>query len=86
MSVILIMLPAALLLAGIGVAAFIIAAKRGQFDDLDTPALRAVFDDDDDTSTPASTAPASEGTPHAQPTQSHSRADAAADAPDQHRL
>lgn len=48
MSVILIMIPAALLLAGLGLAAFIFAAKSGQFDDLDTPALRAVFDDDDD--------------------------------------
>jgi len=47
MSVILIMIPAAILLAGIGVWAFIVAAKRGQFDDLDTPAIRAVFDDDD---------------------------------------
>ena len=46
MSVILIMIPAALLLAGLGVLAFVIAAKKGQFDDLDTPALRAVFDDD----------------------------------------
>jgi cbb3-type cytochrome oxidase maturation protein len=41
------MIPAALVLAGIGIAAFVIAAKRGQFDDLDTPAIRAVFDDDD---------------------------------------
>ncbi|MFG0298489.1 MAG: cbb3-type cytochrome oxidase assembly protein CcoS [Phycisphaerales bacterium JB047] len=47
MSVILVMIPAAILLAGLGVWAFIVAAKRGQFDDLDTPALRAVFDDDD---------------------------------------
>jgi cbb3-type cytochrome oxidase maturation protein len=50
MSVILIMIPAAILLAGLGVWAFIMAAKRGQFDDLDTPAIRAVFDDDDLTS------------------------------------
>ncbi|MFK7759823.1 MAG: cbb3-type cytochrome oxidase assembly protein CcoS [Phycisphaerales bacterium] len=49
MSVILIMIPAALLLAGIGIAAFIYAARTGQFDDLDTPALRAVFDDDEHT-------------------------------------
>lgn len=48
MSVILIMLPAALVLAGLGVWAFIMAAKKGQFDDLDTPAIRAVFDDDDE--------------------------------------
>ena len=47
MSVILIMIPAALVLAGIGIAAFIYAARTGQFDDLDTPALRAVFDDDE---------------------------------------
>ncbi len=47
MSVILVMIPVALVLAGIGIAAFIIAAKNGQFDDLDTPALRAVFDDDE---------------------------------------
>jgi cbb3-type cytochrome oxidase maturation protein len=47
MSVILIMLPAALVLAGLGVWAFIMAAKKGQFDDLDTPAIRAVFDDDE---------------------------------------
>ncbi|MBL4698590.1 MAG: cbb3-type cytochrome oxidase assembly protein CcoS [Phycisphaerales bacterium] len=47
MSVLLIMIPAALFLAGIGIVAFILAVKSGQFDDLDTPALRAVFDDDD---------------------------------------
>lgn len=47
MSVLYIMIPAALLLAALGIGAFIIAVKRGQFDDLDTPALRAVFDDDE---------------------------------------
>lgn len=47
MSVIFIMLPVALVLAGVGVGAFIWAAKRGQFDDLDTPPIRAVFDDDE---------------------------------------
>jgi len=47
MSVILIMIPGAMILAGLGVWAFIVAAKRGQFDDLDTPAIRAVVDDDD---------------------------------------
>ncbi|MCC5822433.1 MAG: cbb3-type cytochrome oxidase assembly protein CcoS [Phycisphaerales bacterium] len=46
MTVLLIMLPMALLLAGFGVYAFIRAAKAGQFDDLDTPPLRAVFDDE----------------------------------------
>lgn len=47
MSVILVMIPLAILLAALGVWAFIVAAKRGQFDDLDTPAIRAVFDDDE---------------------------------------
>lgn len=47
MSVILIMLPAALILAGLGVGAFISMARSGQFDDLDTPPIRAVFDDDE---------------------------------------
>ncbi|MEX0875863.1 MAG: cbb3-type cytochrome oxidase assembly protein CcoS [Phycisphaerales bacterium] len=47
MSVILVMIPMAILLAALGVWAFIVAAKRGQFDDLDTPAIRAVFDDDE---------------------------------------
>lgn len=47
MSVLFIMIPAALLLAAIGIIAFVLAAKSGQFDDLDTPALRAVFDDED---------------------------------------
>ena len=47
MDVILIMIPAAFLLAGIAVYAFVRAAKAGQFDDMDTPAIRAVFDDDE---------------------------------------
>ena len=47
MSVLYIMIPAALALAALGVFGFIYAVKSGQFDDLDTPALRAVFDDDD---------------------------------------
>lgn len=47
MGVILVMLPVALALAAVGVWAFVWAAKRGQFDDLDTPAYRAIFDDED---------------------------------------
>lgn len=45
MSVIFIMAPAALLLAAIAVAAFLWAARNGQFDDVDTPAQRMLFDD-----------------------------------------
>ena len=55
MSVLYIMIPAALFLAALGIGAFIIAVKRGQFDDLDTPALRAVFDDDETPTKPAQT-------------------------------
>jgi cbb3-type cytochrome oxidase maturation protein len=46
MSVIYLLIPMALLLAGTAVLAFALAAKRGQFDDLDTPPLRMVVDDE----------------------------------------
>jgi cbb3-type cytochrome oxidase maturation protein len=46
MSVIFLVLPLALLIVAAGVAAFVWAAKRGQYDDLDTPPIRAVQDDD----------------------------------------
>ncbi len=45
MSVIYIVLPVALLLATIAVIAFIWAARRGQFDDMETPRWRMLFDD-----------------------------------------
>ncbi len=47
MSVIFILLPLALLLAGIALAAFVRAVKRGEYDDLETPAVRMLFDDAD---------------------------------------
>jgi cbb3-type cytochrome oxidase maturation protein len=46
MSVLYIVLPLAIVFAGAAVAAFIWAVRGGQFDDVDTPALRAVHDDD----------------------------------------
>ena len=45
MSVLYIVLPLALLFAGGAVAVFIVATRRGQFDDLQTPARRVLFDD-----------------------------------------
>ena len=39
-------LPLAFLVAGAAVVAFAMAAKRGQFDDLDTPPMRALHDDE----------------------------------------
>ena len=47
MSVIYVLLPIATLLAAAGVAAFIWAVRRGQFDDLDTPAVRILHEEDE---------------------------------------
>lgn len=46
MSVLYIVVPLALVVVGAAVAAFMWAARRGQFDDLDTPAVRALHDDE----------------------------------------
>ena len=46
MSVIFIVVPLALVVVGAAVAAWLWAARRGQFDDLTTPAFRAIQDDD----------------------------------------
>ena len=45
MSVLYVLVPVALLLVAGAVAAFGWAARRGQFDDLTTPAIRALQDD-----------------------------------------
>jgi cbb3-type cytochrome oxidase maturation protein len=64
-----VLLPLALLIAAIAVGLFIWAAKTGQFDDLETPAVRMLFDDEEprrpgvrDAAAEAST-PASSGSP-----------------------
>ena len=46
MSILYILIPLALLLLGVAVWAFFWAVGSGQFDDLDTPAIRVVMDDD----------------------------------------
>lgn len=46
MSVIAIVLPLALLFAAAAVAAFIRSVKAGQLDDLDSPPIRALHDDE----------------------------------------
>jgi cbb3-type cytochrome oxidase maturation protein len=48
MSVIYVVLPLAAAMAAAGVAAFIWSVRRGQFDDLDTPAIRILHDDEDE--------------------------------------
>lgn len=45
MSVLYIVLPLALIVVTLAVFAYLWAAKRGQFDDLETPAVRALHDD-----------------------------------------
>jgi len=47
METIFVLLPLALLIAVIAVGFFIWAARTGQFDDLETPAVRILFDDDE---------------------------------------
>jgi len=47
METIFVLLPLALLIAAIAVGLFIWAARTGQFDDLDTPAIRILFDDEE---------------------------------------
>jgi cbb3-type cytochrome oxidase maturation protein len=46
MTILLLLVPISLVLLGVAIAAFVWAVKRGQFDDLDTPAL-AILEDDD---------------------------------------
>lgn len=53
METIFVLLPLALLIAAIAVGLFIWAARTGQFDDLDTPAMRILFDDEDEAVRPA---------------------------------
>ena len=45
MSIIYLVLPLAIVLAAVAVWGFVWATKRGQFDDLTTPAVRALHDD-----------------------------------------
>lgn len=45
MSVIFIVVPLATLILLVAVIAFVYSARRGQFDDLDTPAVRMLYDD-----------------------------------------
>ena len=46
MSIVFFALPVALLIAGGALWAFIWATRSGQFDDLETPSYRAIFDDE----------------------------------------
>jgi len=52
MSGLLYLIPIALFLGGLGLAAFLWALKTRQFEDLDGAANRILFDDDDDAPPP----------------------------------
>ena len=47
MNVLYFLVPLALLLATAGVAAFMWAVRNGQFDDVETPAIRILLDDEE---------------------------------------
>ncbi len=46
MNILYLLIPLALLVLGLAVWAFFWAVGSGQFDDLDTPAMRVILDDD----------------------------------------
>jgi cbb3-type cytochrome oxidase maturation protein len=45
-SVLYFLLPLALVIAAVAVGAFVWAVRRGQYDDTDSPPMRAILDDD----------------------------------------
>jgi cbb3-type cytochrome oxidase maturation protein len=47
MNILYLLIPLALILLGVAVWAFFWAVGSGQFDDLDTPAVRVIMDDDE---------------------------------------
>lgn len=59
MDALAVLIPAALFLGGIGLAAFLWAMRSGQFEDLDGAAMRILDDDDDDDNPPPSEVPKS---------------------------
>jgi cbb3-type cytochrome oxidase maturation protein len=46
MTILIYLIPVALLLGGLGLAAFLWALRSGQYDDLDGAAARILFEDD----------------------------------------
>ena len=48
MSVLYVLVPVALALVLVAIVAYVWAARRGQFDDLETPAHRAIQDEPDE--------------------------------------
>lgn len=47
MNSVFLLIPLALMLLAVAVAAFVWAVRAGQFDDLETPATRILYDEDE---------------------------------------
>ena len=62
MTILLLLIPLSLMLVGIAAWAFAWAVRRGQFDDLDTPALDILGDDDSGSSATPTPSPTSSPT------------------------
>lgn len=52
MNILLLLVPISVVLLGIAIAAFVWAVRRGQYDDLDTPALDILVDEPGEAGTP----------------------------------
>ena len=79
MNILLLLIPMSLLLLAAAVWAFVWAVKRGQFDDLDTPALDILRDDPRDLQLPLAS-PAGIAAPDIENSRAAAPADADADA------
>ena len=64
MNILLLLIPAALFLGGLGLAGFIWAMRSGQFDDMEGAAMRILIEDDDDVAGPGQTAEQSSAAGH----------------------
>lgn len=63
MNILLFLIPVSIALMGLAVWAFVWAVRRGQFDDLDTPALDILREDVHDRRTPTTIATSDDATP-----------------------
>lgn len=70
MDLLIAMVPLSLLLLGLAILIFFWAVKSGQFDDMDSPAHRILFDDDD---TPLSKKPEPPTPSNQEPTDANKR-------------
>ncbi|TXH73361.1 MAG: cbb3-type cytochrome oxidase assembly protein CcoS [Lysobacteraceae bacterium] len=57
MNILLALVPISLVLLGVAIGAFVWAVRKGQYDDLDTPALEILIDEDQPRPLPRVSAP-----------------------------